>query len=230
MPSSRSITGGGPRSTTRGGNGQGHNDYGPEHTAEWIGQVQEVEAALDRFAATGDVLELAGGTGWWTQRLARTARRLTVVDSSSEALLISRSRVNDADVEFVVADIFEWLPARRGQYDTVFFSFWLSHVPRMLFEPFWGMLRGPVKPGGRVFLVDNRFDPTWDRPDPCVMAGEGNVQVRRLDDGSTHRVVKVFYEPEELSSQLQALGWDARIGGTRWLIHGRASLRTAATS
>jgi len=30
------------------------------------------------------VLELAGGTGWWTEQLIRTADRLTVVDASSE--------------------------------------------------------------------------------------------------------------------------------------------------
>ena len=31
-------------------------------------QLQEVEEALRSFSVRGDVLELAGGTGWWTER------------------------------------------------------------------------------------------------------------------------------------------------------------------
>jgi Nodulation protein S (NodS) len=46
------------------------------------------------FGAKGSVLELAGGTGWWTERLARTAERLPVVDSSPEALALNQARVD----------------------------------------------------------------------------------------------------------------------------------------
>jgi ubiquinone/menaquinone biosynthesis C-methylase UbiE len=78
-----------------------------------------------RVGATGGVLELAGGTGWWTARLASTAAQLTVIDASPEVLAINRQRVA-TDVTYVVADVFEWRPDRA--YDVVFFSFWLSHV------------------------------------------------------------------------------------------------------
>ena len=33
-------------------------------------QIAPVAAALDTFGVSGGVLELAGGTGWWTERLA----------------------------------------------------------------------------------------------------------------------------------------------------------------
>ena len=45
-----------------------------------------MDDALTSFEAKGSVLELAGGTGWWTKRLARSANRLTVVNSSPEIL------------------------------------------------------------------------------------------------------------------------------------------------
>ena len=112
--------------------------------------------------ARGDVLELAGGTGWWTQRLAGTADRLTVVDASPEALAINRGHVGRTDVDYVVADVFDWRPGRV--YDVAFFSFWLSHVPRVRFGPFWALLRSCLAPGGRVFLIDDRDDPTLARP------------------------------------------------------------------
>src|SRR5829696_4600313 len=71
---------------------RGPYDRGEAETAEWRRQVAVVTDALASFDARGDVLELAGGTGWWTDQLARTADHLTVVDASPEALQINRQR------------------------------------------------------------------------------------------------------------------------------------------
>src|SRR4051812_30526558 len=80
----------------------GRYDRGDEMAVEWQRQVSAVEDALARFDARGDVLELAGGTGWWTERLATTAGSLTVVDASAETLELNRERVGRPDVEYVV--------------------------------------------------------------------------------------------------------------------------------
>lgn len=89
-----------------------HYDPGPELAAEWNRQIDQVEAALDEFAVSGGVVDLAGGTGWWTERLARRADRLMIVDSSPETLGLNRRRVGRAGVEYVVADLFDWTPPR----------------------------------------------------------------------------------------------------------------------
>jgi SAM-dependent methyltransferase len=202
---------------------RGRYDHGPDDTAEWDRQVQALVQALDTFGPAGDVLELAGGTGWWTQRLAQTAANLTVVDSSDETLRLNRERVDRPDgkgVTYIVADIFGWRPDRR--YDTVFFSFWLSHVPRQLFEAFWALVGSCLRPGGRVFLIDNRRDPTRAAQDPYIIDEADDVQRRRLNDGSEHRVVKVFYEPDELAKRLRRLGWVADVAATSRFIYGSA--------
>jgi len=169
------------------------------------------------------VLELAGGTGWWTERLARSARRLTVVDASPETLELNRQRVGRADVDYVVADLFSWEPERT--YDVVFFSFWLSHVPRTRFAPFWSMVRACLAPTGRVFLIDNREDPapTGTFKDPYVVEYGPDLHLRRLYDGSEYRVIKVMYEPDELAQLLRHLGWRANLEATRWFVFGSAS-------
>jgi len=199
---------------------RGRYDRGEDATREWDAEVDRVAAALGGFGVEGDVLELAGGTGWWTQRLARTAGTLTVVDSSPEVLEQNRLRVGREDVRYVEADLFGWRPERR--YDVVFFSFWHSHVPRRLVAEFWELVKSCLRPDGRVFLIDNRSDPTWSHPDPYVQEEGDDVQRRRLSDGSDHRVVKVFYEPDELVELLASLGWEAAIHGTRWFIFGSA--------
>ena len=200
---------------------QGPYDLGDEHRREWEAEVLVLSAALERFEATGDVLELAGGTGWWTSRLAATADRLTVVDASAETLELNRRRVGRDDVRYVIGDIFEYAPEGSERFDVVFFSFWLSHVPRDRFAAFWAMVGRCLRPGGRVFLIDNRLDPGWSRPDPYLVT-EGDIQQRRLSDGSVHRVVKVMYEPAELEAVLAGVGWTAAIEGIRWFIYGSA--------
>lgn len=206
---------------------QGRYDRGEGETREWHRQVATVEAALDSFSATGDVLELAGGTGWWTKRLAETADRLTVVDSSPETLALNRERVGRADVDYVMADLFDWRPERS--YDVVFFSFWLSHVPRPRFNAFWALVRECLAPGGRAFLIDNRNDPTpgTNVKDPYVVEYGPDLHLRRLNDGSEYRVVKVMYEPEELQSLIEAEGFHADIRASRWFLFGSAELRSA---
>lgn len=171
------------------------------------------------------MLELAGGTGWWTERLARTADRLTVVDASAEVLAVNRERVGRPDVEYVVADVFDWAPGRPC--DVVFFSFWLSHVPRGRVGAFWSTVRRRLRPSGRVFLLDNRAD----RPgahaggDPYVVEYLDDLHLRRLDDGTEYRVVTVVYEPDELQSAIETEGWEAAIDGTRRFVYGSAHPR-----
>ncbi len=187
--------------------------------AEWDRQVARVDAALTAFDPRGDVLELAGGTGWWTQRLARVAQHLTVVDAAPETIALNRDRVRRPDVDYVVADLFDWSPER--DFDVVFFSFWLSHVPRSRFVEFWSLVRACLRPGGRAFLIDSRADPAQPHvKDPFVVEYLPDLHVRRLDDGSQFRVVKVMYEPDELATLIDREGWHSHIEATRWFVFG----------
>jgi demethylmenaquinone methyltransferase/2-methoxy-6-polyprenyl-1,4-benzoquinol methylase len=163
---------------------------------------RELAAALERFAPAGDVLELACGPGVWTEQLLRTADRVTAVDASAEMLARARGRVGAARVRFVQADLFTW--EVEGRYDVVFFGFWLSHVPLDRFDRFWAMVREALKPGGRVFFVDDNAR----TPEELVYGEESSVVERRLSDGTAYRAVKVPHQPADLQARLNRLGWD----------------------
>jgi SAM-dependent methyltransferase len=201
---------------------RGAYDLGPARAQAWDRQIREVEQALHAFGVHGAVLELAGGTGWWTQLLAQSAERLTVVDSSPAALELNRQRTARADIEYVVADVFTWVPPMT--YDVVFFSFWLSHVPRHRFASFWSMVGSCLAPGGRAFVIDNHPDPFADSEftDPHVLEYRRDLHVRDPGNGRTYQVVKVMYEPGELESQLRQLGWSAAFEATQWFLFGWA--------
>ncbi len=184
---------------------QGRYDRGPELNRQWAAEVVEMRQALAAFNPAGRVLELACGTGLWTEVLLRYADHITAVDAVSEVLAINRARVQSPQVEYVQADLFEWRPTER--YDAVFFGFWLSHVPPERFDAFWEMVRAALVPGGRVFFVDSRYTPTSTAVDHCLGNEQDTTVTRRLNDGRTFRIVKIFYEPQALTERLARLGW-----------------------
>jgi demethylmenaquinone methyltransferase/2-methoxy-6-polyprenyl-1,4-benzoquinol methylase len=176
----------------------------PEDERRWFADVAEVEAALDRFAPRGDVLEYAGGTGLWTRHLLRHARHVTVVDAAPEMIALNRARAPAHEaVTFVRADIFSWTPPAAG-FDVCFFAYWLTHVPDDRLAAFWSRVAGALRPGGRVFLVDSHH------PEPLP----GHVQRRTLDDGREFTVVKRLRQPAELTAAARRLGWRLEVAVT----------------
>ena len=169
----------------------------------------EVVAALDAFRPTGDVLELACGTGAWTAQLLRHADAVTAVDVSPEMLELAGHRVgNDPRVRFVVADLFTWRPERR--YDVVFFGFWISHVPMESFVAFWEFVDECLAPGGRVFFADDAYR----TEDELIKGPESATIERRLEDGTRFRVVKVPHTVADLQRRLRELGWRVEVHET----------------
>ncbi|PSK98807.1 methyltransferase family protein [Murinocardiopsis flavida] len=172
--------------------------------------VDELIAAVETFAPTGNVLELASGPGTWTPQLLRRAETVTAVDASPEMQAWARQRVA-ADlgrVRFVLADLFTWEPDRR--YDGVFMGFWISHVPWGRFAELWDLVDRSLHPGGRVLFVDDGH-----RTEQELINGEASTIIqRRLRDGTPHRAVKVPHTPQELTRELTRLGWNIRVHQT----------------
>lgn len=187
-------------------------DHGPQLNAQWFADGVELQAMLDRFNPTGNVLELACGTGLWTQRLVNYADRLTVVDGSREMLDLCRARLGGSSIDYIEADLFEWVP--HEAYDVCFFSFWLSHVPEELFRLFWEKMERALAPNGRVFFIDSLRSDKASARDHELSAPDDPIMLRRLADGSEYRIVKWFYEPKPLQRRLNELGWDVEVDTT----------------
>ena len=142
-----------------------------------------IAAIVSELDVRGDVLELACGTGMWTQALARTARTLTALDQSPEVIEIARRRCPPT-VRFEAGDLLSW--DAGATFDAVFFAFWLSHVPAELFDRFFERVAGWLRPGGRAVFVD---EPAGVAPQGEL---DGEIEVRTLTDGTRHRIVKVY--------------------------------------
>jgi demethylmenaquinone methyltransferase/2-methoxy-6-polyprenyl-1,4-benzoquinol methylase len=203
---------------------RGRYDRGAELNRQWAAELDEVARALEGVGPRGKVLELAGGTGYWTGRLVRRADRVTVVDAAPEMLAINRARVGDPRVRYVQADLFDWQP--DDAYDVVFFGFSLSHVPPERFAAFWDLVGRCLAPGGRVFFVDSRYDARSTAVDHRLEGPDRLSVRRRLNDGREFEIVKVFYDPADLSGRLAGLGWDFDVATTAsYFLYGSGARR-----
>ena len=176
---------------------------------------RRIGSLIGQLRPEGDVLEIACGTGIWTRHLAACARSLTALDAAPEMIALARQRVADPRVTFLTADVLDWVPPRR--FDTVFFAFWLSHVPASAFGRFWSVVRRALVSDGRVLFVDD-LPRAADRE--TYVAGSGEIVERRLQDGTSHRLVKLVRDPQALTRQLTELGWHATAtrSGPDWLL------------
>ena len=191
---------------------RGRYDRGAQSNALWFAEVDEVFNALSRFDMRGELLELAPGTGIWTERLLKMASSITAIDASSEMIAINRARMSSERVEYIQADLFSWQAQRT--YDGIFFGFWLSHVPLERLDSFLDMLAAALRPGGKVFFVDGRREPTSTASNHQLPDEGEQLMIRKLNDGRAFEIVKNFYDPAALAARFTQHGLNVTVQET----------------
>lgn len=179
--------------------------------AERLGEQEDLARAIRHHLQDRQVLEIAAGTGWWTVQAAAVAQHVVATDANAETLDIARLKPFPADrVTFEIADAYE--PRALGRdFDGVLGCCWLSHVKRADLRRFIDGLHAVLRPGAAVFFADN-----------CLVEGQGGDLVtqagdpdtykeRPLEDGSTHLVLKNYFERDELIALFGGTASDLQI-------------------
>ena len=189
----------------------GRYDRGEAHTRQWESEAQQVRDQLHSVSKLNHILEMAPGTGIWTQELIKIGERVAALDASPEMIAINRAKLQSEQVDYQQADLFEWRP--QQQYDMVFFGFWLSHVPSEKLAAFLDTVHAALKPGGRLFIVDSRPSEMSTSTGQSIET-EDELQQRVLTDGRRFEIVKIYYEPATLSQTLRRHGFDIEVRAT----------------
>lgn len=179
----------------------------PERQAD----LRSLESLVARELEGLHVLELACGTGYWTQVLAAVAASVLATDGSPEVLAQARRKELPADrVTFRQLDAY-CLPDSLPRLDAVFAGFWWSHVPRQQLSAFLSGLTAALGPGVKAVFLDNRFVPGSSTP-LCRTDGQGNTYQRRtLSDGSAFEVLKNFPDAAEIQAAVAPFGGDVEV-------------------
>lgn len=166
--------------------------------------LRQVEGWLPTVFAGSSVLEVACGTGYWTQFIAPVASHVVAVDSAPETIRVAKGRVPSGKVEFVVGDAYA-PPDTGRKYGGGFAGFWYSHVPRSRVREFLLGFHAQLGVGARVVLLDNQFVQGSNTPIDERDAEGNTYQTRVLSNGTTHRVLKNFPSESELRAATDGL-------------------------
>jgi demethylmenaquinone methyltransferase/2-methoxy-6-polyprenyl-1,4-benzoquinol methylase len=161
------------------------------------------------------VLEVATGTGFWLPAATAAALSWQCTDINAEVLEVAKAKALDFNkVKFHLADAYalDLVPAGAASpFDAAFAGLWFSHVPLHRQADWLAQLHAQLAPGATVVLMDNRFVPGDSTPIARVDADGNGFQLRHLNDGSMHEVLKNFPTLEQmralLGQQAQDIEW-----------------------
>jgi len=176
------------------------------------GDLRALRSFVVEAFAGRHVLEIACGTGYWTQALARSAASVTAIDINDEVLEIARAKPIVGDkVVLQRADAYA-LPVFPQPFSGGLAGFWWSHVPKARLRSFLIGLHRALAPGATMVFIDNAYVEGSSTPVSRRDADGNTYQRRTLDDGSVHEVLKNFPTEEELRRTVDGLASNVRVG------------------
>jgi len=178
----------------------------PERQAD----LRALEARMQKMFSGRKVLELACGTGYWTPFIASAAAQVTALDLNEEVLKIARTKKHADKVDFVKGSAYE-IPDFGRTHDALFAGFWWSHVPLEKLDGFIADCLAAVAPGALIAFLDNRYVEGSSTALARRDKRGNSFQLRSLDDGSTHEVLKNFPTESELIQRVSRIGWGANV-------------------
>jgi SAM-dependent methyltransferase len=184
---------------------RGRFAHGPIHDAAWAAELDAAGRWLDGLAIGGRIVELAPGSGWWTPLLA-TRGELTVLDTRAPALDRARERLVAHGLRAHLHTGDPWSTPEAAPADAVVIAFRLGAVPPARLPALLGGVRGRLRSGGLLAVIEPLAEPRSDGL-----------------DGSPAPVVAV--DPDTIRDALREAGFEGVdvVGTGRFFVLARAT-------
>jgi ubiquinone/menaquinone biosynthesis C-methylase UbiE len=145
-----------------------------------------------------DVLEVACGTGYWTEVIAGTAASVVAIDINREVLEVARAKnFPKHNVTIEQRDVYR-LSLAPDRFTAGLGAFWWSHVPKRRLDDFLQQFHRSLQPNALVVFIDNRFVAGSSTPIARVDDEGNSYQTRTLDNGVSYDVLKNFPNESEV--------------------------------
>lgn len=183
--------------------------------------LQQAEKIFKNLFSNKTVLEIACGTGWWTERIAETAASILATDINDSVIEIARQKQMPENVFFAVADMFAFAPDEK--FDSVFAGFIWSHILLQDLDKFLDKVKSFLKPNGMIVFIDGNAvaGTKHDIRNIVKTDKHGNTfQTRKLENGTDHLVLKNFPTKEFIGQKLSKIATDFNFIKTKyyWIV------------
>ena len=158
-------------------------------------EIVEITKIVKKIFKDKNIIEVACGTGYWTQITSEVAKKIKATDAVREMINIAETKKYSCPVDFEISDASK-LSYKNKAFDAGLANFWFSHMLKADIPKFLKEFHRVLKSGSIVFLCDNVFhkDPFET---PFVEEEENGFRIRKLD-GKRYKVIKNYYLKDEL--------------------------------
>jgi 2-polyprenyl-3-methyl-5-hydroxy-6-metoxy-1,4-benzoquinol methylase len=139
------------------------------------------------------LLEIACGTGYWTEQIAKTASSIFATDINKSVIDIAKTRNFKGNVTFEVADMNKL--TLNTQFDGVFGGFIWSHILLQDLDSLLNKLPDQIVEHGDIVFIDSKQieGTNHDLKRITRIDNFGNTfQIRQLENGAKYEVIKNF--------------------------------------
>jgi SAM-dependent methyltransferase len=156
------------------------------------------------------VLEIACGTGYWTQIISQTAKSIMATDFNEEVLQVARAKNYGCEVNFQKTDAFN-LSFPKNDFTAGLAAAWWSHLRKSEIRNFLSQFHRQFASDSLVAFMDNKFVVGSNTPISRT-DDEGNTyQLRKIENGNQYEVLKNFPDEKEardfISSSATEFSW-----------------------
>ena len=155
-------------------------------------------------------VDVAAGTGYWTEVAAPVCKAITATDSVTETLAVAAKRHLSANVDLLAADAFA-LPPFASAFDVGMANLWWSHVEKQRQQEFLSGFVGRLDQDAVVLMIDQIYVegicPQMSRYDEW----DNRYELRKLQNGAIYEIVKNYPSDEELLNSFAPFGEDVKI-------------------
>lgn len=161
-------------------------------------EQNHIKKYLEKKFAKKDVLEIACGTGYWTEPVLKTARHITATDASTEMLAIAQNRLKKhKNVQFFLSDAYTPL-TKVPAYSGAMALCWFSHIPKKNIKKFLSALHERLEKGAFVVFVDNVLRPELGGKLVKKKGSRDTYKLRSLNNKDKYAILKNYYTETQL--------------------------------
>ena len=167
---------------------------------------------FQKIFAHKSVIEIACGTGYWTEQISKTAISILATDINKSVIDIAKTRHFNDNVTFKVADMNSLTIDKK--FDGFFGGFIWSHILLQNIDNLLINLKDLITDKGEIVFIDSKQVDGLNHDKKRITRVDqyGNTfQTRKLENGTTHEVVKNFPSDNFMVDKLSQIATDIKI-------------------